>query len=159
MEAFVAAQHQCNAAVYRVAMDWQPLPHDYLRSMDPDPHPQITEAALARLVDVFYGKVRRDPLIGPIFNGAVHDWDEHLVKLAGFWSSVMLTTGRYKGNPFSAHQKHQLTPQMFERWLALWDETTGELFEPDAAAQLRAKANRIGASLQQGLFFRPAVDA
>jgi len=142
-------------------MDWQPLPHDYLRAMDADdpPHPQITEAALARLVDRFYAKVRHDPLIGPIFNAAVHDWDEHLEKLAGFWSSVMLTTGRYKGNPFGEHQKHPLTPQMFERWLALWDETTGEMFEPEAAAQLRFRAQRIGASLQQGLFFRPLAQA
>jgi len=128
--------------------------------MEPtDPHPQITEVALVRLVDRFYAKVRHDPLIGPIFNGAVHDWDEHLEKLAGFWSSVMLTSGRYKGNPFGAHQKHPLTPQMFERWLALWDETTGEMFEPRAADQLRAKARRIGASLQQGLFFRPLAPA
>jgi hemoglobin len=124
-----------------------------------DPHPQITDAALARLVEIFYAKVRQDPLIGPIFNAAVHDWDAHLEKLAGFWSSVMLTSGRYKGNPFAAHQKHPLTPPMFERWLALWDETAGEMFEPQAADQLRAKAHSIGASLQQGLFFRPLAPA
>jgi hemoglobin len=120
-----------------------------------EPHPEITEAALARLVDTFYARVRQDPLIGPVFNAAVEDWDEHLEKLAGFWSSVMLTTGRYKGNPFGAHQKLPITPPMFDRWLALWSETVGEMFGPEAADQLRAKAERIGQSLQQGLFFRP----
>jgi hemoglobin len=121
------------------------------------PHPEITEAALARLVATFYARVRKDPLIGPVFNGAVDDWDAHLEKLTDFWSSVMLTTGRYKGNPFGEHQKHPLTPQMFDRWLSLWGQTVGELFGPEAAGQLRDRAGRIGASLQQGLFFRAAV--
>lgn len=120
-------------------------------------HSEITEPALADLVDRFYARVRLDPLIGPIFNDAIQDWDEHLVKLTGFWSSVMLSSGRYKGNPFSAHQKHPLKPEMFQRWLGLWSETVGELFEPAEAEALRQKANRIGESLQQGLFFRVSV--
>ena len=66
----------------------------------------ITEERLKILVDLFYGRVRQDPLIGPVFNGAIHDWDEHLDKLQAFWSSVMLTSGRYKGRPLPAHIKH-----------------------------------------------------
>ncbi|HYG27736.1 MAG TPA: group III truncated hemoglobin [Caulobacteraceae bacterium] len=115
---------------------------------------EITETALVELVRTFYAKVRRDPMIGPVFNAAVEDWDEHLVTLTGFWSSVMLGTGRYKGNPFGAHQKQPIKPEMFERWLSLWSETVGEMFEPKAADQLRERAGRIGESLRQGLFFR-----
>jgi hemoglobin len=115
---------------------------------------EITEPALADLVSRFYARARQDELIGPVFNAAVDDWEEHLVKLTGFWSSVMLGTSRYKGNPFGAHQKHPLKPEMFERWLGLWSETVGEMFEPEAAEQLRQRAMRIGDSLQQGLFFR-----
>ena len=96
----------------------------------------ITEPALAALVDCFYGRVRQDELIGPVFNDAVDDWPYHLRKLSDFWSSVMLTTGRYKGNPVVKHLKHvaRITPPMFERWLAIWRETTAELLPPDAAA-------------------------
>jgi hypothetical protein len=36
------------------------------------PAAAITEAGLQALVDAFYAKVRQDPLIGPIFNGAFH---------------------------------------------------------------------------------------
>ena len=36
----------------------------------------ITEEALGRLVERFYAKVRLDPLIGPVFNAAIDDWDE-----------------------------------------------------------------------------------
>jgi hemoglobin len=118
------------------------------------PYESITEPAIAALVDRFYGKARQDPVIGPIFNDAVHDWDEHLHKLYDFWSSVMLTSGRYKGNPMAAHVKHPIESGFFDRWLALWRETASELFAPAAAAQFRAKAERIAESLKLALFFR-----
>ena len=115
----------------------------------------ITEEALGRLVGRFYARVRRDPLIGPVFNGAIDDWDEHLVKLQAFWSSVMLTSGRYKGRPLPAHVRHAdaIRPESFERWLALWAATTAELLEPDAAAAMQDKAARIAESLQLGIAF------
>jgi hemoglobin len=121
--------------------------------------PTIDEAVLPDLVDRFYARVRQDPEIGPVFNAAIKDWDVHLEKLAAFWSSVMLTSGRYKGNPFAAHVKHPLTPAMFERWLALWGQTVDEMFEPAVAAQFRAKAQRIAESLQLGMFFRPGMSS
>src|SRR3546814_11139195 len=65
-------------------------------------------------------------------------------------------TGRYKGNPMMMHLKHRarITPELFDRWLALWAETTDELMPPDIAAALQAKAGRISESLQLGMFFR-----
>ena len=62
----------------------------------------MTEDRIKLLVDHFYARVREDELIGPLFNSAVADWPEHLEKLTAFWSSVMLTSGRYKGNPMAA---------------------------------------------------------
>jgi hemoglobin len=115
----------------------------------------ITEPAIAALVKRFYTKARRDPVIGPLFNSAVDDWDDHLKKLRDFWSSVMLTTGRYKGNPMAAHMKHPIQPGFFDRWLSLWHETAGELFASAPAAQFRAKAERIAESLKLAQFFRP----
>jgi len=68
----------------------------------------------------------------------------------------MLTTGRYKGNPVAAHLKHRarITPELFQRWLLLWGQTTDEVMAPDAAAALQAKAARIAESLQLALFFK-----
>ena len=119
----------------------------------------IGEADLARLVPAFYARVRRDPLIGPLFNDAVHDWNEHLEKLTAFWSSVMLTSGRYKGNPMAAHLRHveAIKPEMFDRWLAIWAETTAELMPPSAAQALQDRAARIAESLKLGLAFRPGT--
>ena len=90
-----------------------------------------------------------------MFNEAIADWDEHLHKLCDFWSSVMLTTGRYKGNPMAAHMRLPIEPQFFERWLALWQETAGEIFAPEPAAAFREKAGRIAESLKLALFYRP----
>ncbi len=117
---------------------------------------EIDEAGLERLIPLFYARVRADDLLGPLFNEAVADWPEHLERLVAFWSSVMLTSGRYKGHPMQAHLQHKsrMTPEMFERWLALWAEVTGEALPPAAAAALQAKAARIAESLQLGLFYR-----
>jgi len=116
----------------------------------------MTEEGLGRLVDAFYARVRADAELGPIFNDAIADWPEHLDKLTAFWSSVMLTSGRYKGQPVPAHLKHRdrITPQLFDRWLALWQATTDEMMAPDVAAALQAKAARIAESLQLAMFFR-----
>jgi hemoglobin len=117
---------------------------------------RIDEAGLERLVHTFYARVREDAQLGPIFNRAIADWPTHLAKLHAFWSSVMLTSGRYKGQPVPAHVKHrdQITPALFDRWLALWGETARELMTPEAAQALEAKAARIAESLQLAMFFR-----
>jgi hemoglobin len=121
------------------------------------PFHDITEPAIAALVERFYAKARRDPLIGPVFNDAIEDWDEHLDKLRAFWSSVMLTTGRYKGNPMAAHMKLPIEPPFFERWLALWGETATEVFDRDTASLFQEKAGRIAESLKLALFYRPGM--
>lgn len=116
----------------------------------------VDEAALPGLLDLFYSRVREDALIGPLFNEVVHDWPSHLVRLHDFWSSVMLTSGRYKGNPMAMHLKHarSLTTPMFDRWLALWKATTEEVLPQATAAAMQSKAARISESLQLALKLR-----
>jgi hemoglobin len=116
----------------------------------------MTERDIARLVSHFYAAVRQDPLLGPLFGAAVDDWPEHLVKLQAFWSSVMLTTGRYKGSPMAAHLRHAaaIDPAMFDRWLDLWRRTARERLAPADAAAVIAKAERIAESLKLALYFR-----
>src|SRR5215212_1425975 len=114
----------------------------------------VTEDDIASLVEAFYAKVHRDPQLGPIFAGAIGDdgWADHLATLRDFWSSVMLTSGRYKGAPLAVHMRLSgLTPGLFDRWLALFGETCDELFEPRRAGAFRAKAARIAQSLLLGL--------
>jgi hemoglobin len=115
------------------------------------------KSSLPALIERFYGRVRQDPQLGPVFNGAVEDWDHHLALLVDFWSSVMLGTRTFHGNPMQAHLKHagQISSEMFGRWLQIWGETTSEVLSPEAAAAMQAKAARIGQSLDMALHYRP----
>ncbi len=115
----------------------------------------IDDASIEVLVRAFYEKARRDPQLGPVFEAAVHDWEAHFSTLNRFWSSVMLTSGAYKGDPVGAHRPLPIEPEFFDRWLALWGATAAELFAPEQAGALVAKAERIGDSLKLALFFRP----
>ncbi len=117
---------------------------------------ELDEAGLRTLVEAFYARVRADSEIGPIFNDSVGDWPAHLETMTAFWSSVMLTTGRYKGQPVPAHLKHsaRMSPAHFERWLLIWGSTADALMTSVAAAALKAKAARIAESLQLALFHR-----
>ena len=119
----------------------------------------ITEETIRALVHGFYAKVRTDEELGPIFARVIGaDWDPHLEKMCAFWSSVMLTSGRYKGSPMLAHMRlKMITPAHFERWLSLFRATAAELFEPGIAGAFIGRAELIAKSLQLGMFFKPEV--
>ncbi|HEY0647909.1 group III truncated hemoglobin [Phenylobacterium sp.] len=118
----------------------------------PGVHVGIDEAMIRRQVHTFYRRVRLDPVLGPIFNDAISDWDEHLGKLCDFWSSVLLMTGRFKGSPMLVHTRLQaIGPGHFIRWLDLFGETARQLCPPPAAALFAAKAEMIAQSLQFGI--------
>jgi hemoglobin len=117
----------------------------------------LSDDSIRQLVDSFYAKVRADSELGPIFERAIPgDWGPHLATMHDFWSSIMLTSGRYKGNPVAIHLRVEgIEPQLFARWLVLFDETCRELFDDDVAAAFRVKAERIAESLKLALFYRP----
>jgi hemoglobin len=120
-------------------------------------HDRVDAAAIKALVDGFYAKVRHDPVLGPVFEGAIADWGPHLATMYDFWSSVMLTTGRYKGNPMAKHLRvASILPEMFEVWLRLFAETARETVTPALAERFVEKARRIAESLRLGLFYRSA---
>lgn len=121
------------------------------------PYAEVTEAAITTLVDRFYARVRCDPTLGPVFADAIAEdaWPAHLEKMYAFWSSVMLTNGRYKGNPVSTHRKVAgVTPPLFGDWLDLFEANAAELFVPEIADRFARAAQRIAESLKLALFFR-----
>lgn len=110
--------------------------------------PVISEEQISVLVETFYAKVRLDPEIGPIFQAIVDDWPHHLAVLKDFWSSVLLGTGRYKGNPVMRHLMLGLDHEHFKRWLALFEETARAVLPPTPAAVVVETSHRIAQSLQ-----------
>jgi hemoglobin len=112
-------------------------------------------------VHAFYAKIRRHPVLGPIFLKVIgEDWGPHLVRMCDFWSSVTMMSGRYKGTPMAVHQRIAgLERGHFQLWLALWRETAQECCSPEVAAIFIDRAERIARSLQLALFYRPEDDA
>jgi hemoglobin len=101
------------------------------------------------LVDTFYGKVREDELIGPIFNDRIQDrWPEHLAKMYTFWQTVLLGEHTYYGSPFPPHAKLPVEKEHFERWLELFSQTLNELFTGEVANEAMWRANKMAEMFQ-----------
>jgi hemoglobin len=120
-------------------------------------HPTITENNIGQLVDTFYARIRTDPVLGPVFENKIAPdaWPKHLATMKRFWSSVMLTSGAYSGNPVGVHRGVPgLERPMFAHWLTLFGQTADDLFGPEPAAEFAAKAKRIAFSLELAVFHR-----
>ncbi|WP_159015554.1 group III truncated hemoglobin [Cognatiluteimonas profundi] len=115
------------------------------------PAAELSADDIERLVDRFYDRVRVDPVLGPVFGAAVHDWPAHKRTLVSFWSSVALRAGTYRGNPMGAHRPHPIRSQHFDHWLRLWGETADAVLAPAHAELFQELASRIGRSLHDGL--------
>ena len=119
----------------------------------------IDEAYISTLVESFYGRIREDEMLGPVFAGRIADWAPHLEKMKAFWSSVALNTGRYDGRPVPAHiTLPDLTPDHFAHWLSLFRQTLEETAPtPDAVPYFMERAERIAESLQLVIFGVPEL--
>jgi hemoglobin len=97
------------------------------------------------LVDEFYGKVRADHLLGPIFEEKIGDrWDKHLDTMYRFWQTILLEEGQtYFGNPFMKHAPLPIFADHFERWLALWKETLESHFSGPLARDAYDRATKM----------------
>ena len=112
-----------------------------------------TEADIALFVAKFYERVRQDPDLGPIFDGVARvDWPEHLPKIERFWSSMLLDTGTYAGNPMPVHfnlaRKTPIRPAHFTQWLALFRQTLTELFAGERTEEALLRAQGIAIVMQ-----------
>ena len=110
--------------------------------------------AITKLVHSFYSDVRQDPLLGPVFEKAMHGrWDEHLQRLVDFWSTVALGTRSFKGDVFGKHMAlENVTPAHFTAWVGMWQRHTELWFAPDAARALQLAAHGIACNLFRGYF-------
>lgn len=105
------------------------------------------------LIETFYGKIRKDEVLGPIFNRIISDWEGHLELLTDFWETQLFLKRKYHGNPVTAHQvvddkmDHSITSEHFGLWLNLWFATIDELFEGDRAWIAKSRAQKMSTML------------
>ena len=109
--------------------------------------PDLDDAMIRAVVDLFYARARRDEIIGPVFNRVIaeDEWPAHLSTIADFWSSMLLGTGRYFGRPMPKHIAiPELSDAHVQRWLGLFRQTVEELCPADVATLFIERAERIG---------------
>lgn len=117
----------------------------------------ITEESIQKLVDSFYGRVRQNSELGPIFENKIgttnEAWQPHLQKLYDFWSSIMISSGKYSGNPMKKHKDIPPFPEdKFDVWLKLFSQTAREIYTPEIANKFIEKSELIARSLRYGLY-------
>ncbi|MDT7829489.1 group III truncated hemoglobin [Pricia sp. S334] len=101
------------------------------------------------LVDSFYAKIRKDELLGPIFNDIIQDrWPVHLEKMYTFWQTVLLGEHTYYGNPFMPHADLPVEKQHFDRWLDLFYQTLLQHFEGEKADEAKWRASKMAEMFQ-----------
>lgn len=108
------------------------------------------------LVNSFYDIIRKDDLLGPIFNSHIkkEQWPSHLEKLTDFWVTALFGVYCFKGNPTMAHRKvdanlnHTIAEKHFERWVGLWHATIDTLFE----GALANRAKKASENMALGQF-------
>jgi len=122
----------------------------------PISHPLVDRAFIGALVRDFYGRVRADDRLGPIFASEIRgDWEPHLEKMTDFWSSVILKNGAYSGRPVPAHLKlKQVREEDFDIWLGHFRQVAAERCPPEVAEVFVDRAERIARSLRLAMFFR-----
>jgi len=121
---------------------------------------KITEDNIRLFIDEFYNRVRKDADLGPLFTNAIgytdEEWNPHMNKMYDFWSSVMLSTGKYSGNPMKKHTDlPSFEESMFDVWLALFAKTAREFYTESAAKKYIETSERIAQSLRLALYYRP----
>ncbi len=125
-----------------------------------EPRFPITRPQIASVLAQFYGRVRLDPVLGPVFAAHVTDWVAHEAKIADFWANAILSERSYDGNPMQAHiAAGNVATDHFARWLALFDEVLDNELPPELAVAWSHLAHRIGRGLSMGLAFNQAQKA
>lgn len=107
-----------------------------------------TKEDIIQLVNVFYDKVRKNDILGYIFDEvAKTNWIEHLPVMYSFWGSILLGEKSFSGNPMKKHielaEITDMTDKEFSEWLRIFYATIDELFEGQTAEEAKARAQNI----------------
>lgn len=103
------------------------------------------ERDIELLVNTFYEQVRKDDVIGFIFNTIIgEDWSKHLPIMYQFWGTILLNKLGYKGNVINKHieldKKIPLNTEHYERWGSLWQTTVDCLYSGPKADEAKNRA-------------------
>jgi hemoglobin len=107
------------------------------------------------LVNTFYSQVRKDTILGSVFNVLIKekDWPAHLNRMVDFWECNLFFRPTFKGNPIQVHRKvdtgynYHTNKCHYERWVELWCQTVDQHFEGEKAELAKLRAMKMGKQL------------
>jgi dephospho-CoA kinase len=100
-----------------------------------------TRQDIELLVETFYSKVMKDPVLLPFFKHL--DFGVHLPKMVDFWCFVLIGTTGYTTNVIEKHLNMPLQKEHFDHWINLFNETLDELFEGENVEIAKQRASII----------------
>ncbi len=110
------------------------------------------------LVTTFYGKIRKDEFLGPIFNGLIKDWEQHIELLTDFWETNLFFQKKYHGDPLQKHVEVDQTiggainEKHFGVWMNLCFKTIDELYSGEMAQIAKNRARNMGTYMHLRIF-------
>lgn len=119
---------------------------------------QLNRNIIFNQVSNFYKEIRKDDILGPIFNRIVTDWENHLELITDFWMNSINFKGNYSGNPVKKHFEvdkkvnHTISQEHFAQWLKIWSETCDKNLDKELAFTLKNKARKMSTMLFINIF-------
>lgn len=108
-----------------------------------------------QMVVSFYNNARQDPLLGPIFDQAISDWQEHLPTMFQFWERLLFGLIGYTENPFQKHLNLSLDKEHFAKWVRIFTQTIDENFSGLKAEEAKRLARNIAGTFQLRMGITP----
>ena len=112
-----------------------------------------TREDINRLIVQFYEQVKKDSIIGFIFNDVVNmNWEVHIPVIVDFWETILLDNPVYKKNAMEVHydlnKKIPLQQKHFSQWLLLFYTTVDNLYTGKIATLAKTRAKSIAAVME-----------
>ena len=118
----------------------------------------VERVSLEPMVRDFYAMLVKDDLVGPYFTRALGEdlkndkWYEHYRTLDSFWLMLMTGEAGYMGDPFGPHAfLPNLSPEVFERWLKLFNEHIRKYYTTEISDKFYKKAEILSDQFMQRL--------
>ncbi|HTH51690.1 MAG TPA: group III truncated hemoglobin [Pyrinomonadaceae bacterium] len=116
-------------------------------------HDIETREDVDRLLERFYESAMVDPMIAHHFTEL--DLETHLPVIGDFWEKLLFSRPVYFGNPLivhrQLHERHELEPPHFDRWVEIFRATVDEMFDGPRADVAKFRAGVIAGTLSERL--------
>ncbi len=108
--------------------------------------------AIELMVECFYSRIKNDPRLSLIFFELEKvDLEKHLPHIKRYWAKLLLAKPGYDRHTMNIHrllhEKVNLRPSDFERWLALFIETIDDSFSGPLAKRAKKIASNVAGNM------------